>query len=359
MRPDPAVDVVIAVHDLRRRIDRAVDSVLASSDRVRVTVVAHGLSADSVRGALDTIDPRVRVLEYDDGIRSPSGPFNHGLQAATAEFVMIMGSDDFLEGGAIDAWLSAARGSGADIQIAPLRHQGGALLVNPLTRPGHRTRLDPVKDRLFYRTAPLGLLRRDLIGDGSPLTPGMPVGGDLAWSSELWTSGARICFDLRVPAYLIGNDAPSRVTMTPRAADVVFAPVDSLLKSGWAAVQPERIRAALAVKLLRVNVLGALRARPDEAQWPPRIRAGAANTVRLVAGYGGIRSLTNLPRCDRDLLDVAADHSAGPSDLVAAIVRHRRAGTVARLMTRNPLHLFGRESVLRRYARYRLEGDNG
>lgn len=353
MSTAPVVDVVIAVHDPRRRMDRAVESLIGAGTRVRVTVVCHGIPAHAVTPRLPAAD-NVRVVEFADGIPSPSGPFNHGLQLAKAPYVMIMGSDDFTEPGALDAWIDSVQATGADILLAPLRYQNGALLANPLARPWRRLGLDAVRDRLFHRTAPLGLIRRDLLPDDGPLSERMPVGGDLAWSSALWTSGRVILFDRTHPAYVIGADADERVTTSPRDMRTVLAPVDRLLQSSWAAQQPARVRAALVAKLLRVNVLGALHARPAADAWPADARASLAETIGSLAAYSA-RGFEDLPRGDRALLDVAASSSSTARDLEKAIARRRTAGRVDRLVPRRITRVFGRESVLRRYARYAID----
>src|SRR5690606_7827266 len=91
------IDVVIAVHDKRRPIARAVGSVLDSGlddDTMRVTVVCHNLDRGEIAGVLGPeLAGRVRLLELMDGIHSPAGPFNHGIGAADARFISIMGSD--------------------------------------------------------------------------------------------------------------------------------------------------------------------------------------------------------------------------------------------------------------------------
>lgn len=352
---EPLVDVVIAVHDPMRNVDRALASLADPAGRVRATVVCHGIPAASVaeRSAL-AAEEWVRLVEFADGVRSPAGPFNHGLALATAEYVMIMGSDDYLEKGALNAWLGAARAAGAGIQLAPLRYQGGELLANPLSRPWRRQRLDPVRDRLFHRTAPLGLIRRELGAADSPLSVGMPVGEDLAWSSALWTAPVRIDFDRRHPAYIIGADAPARVTGEPRPVQVVLHPVDALLDTAWAASQEQRVRTSLVAKLLRVNVLGALRARPDADAWSAEPRAVVAVTLARLRAYAP-EGFEDLPRADRDLLDAAADAGATSAALVGAIARHGAARRAARLLPRRLSRVFGRESVLRRYARYLVD----
>ena len=106
-------------------------------------------------------------------MRSPAGPFNHGLALAEAPWVGVMGSDDSFDPGAIDAMLRHLRADSPQVLLYPLRHQGGRPMANPLSRRWHHRGLDPVKDRLAYRTAPLALIRRELIADlGLLFTPG-------------------------------------------------------------------------------------------------------------------------------------------------------------------------------------------
>ena len=100
----PDVDVIIAVHDPRRRIDRAVGSVLTSRAVSRVIVVCPGVDPVEIEATARTTDARVEFVRFDDGVRSPAGPFNHGLDLATGRYVMIMGSDDELTPGAVDEW---------------------------------------------------------------------------------------------------------------------------------------------------------------------------------------------------------------------------------------------------------------
>ena len=106
----PEATIVIACHDSRRPLRRAVASVLRSR-RACALVVAHNLEAEVLRGVLGDLagDPRVGVVELRDGIHSPAGPFNHGLALVGTPFGAVMGSDDVLEDGAVDAWLELAR----------------------------------------------------------------------------------------------------------------------------------------------------------------------------------------------------------------------------------------------------------
>ncbi|GAA1749506.1 glycosyltransferase family 2 protein [Agromyces humatus] len=350
--PEPIVDVVVPIHDPTRRLDRAVASLLHGDEPIRVTVVCHGIAATTIDSQLPDDRARVRVVEFADGIASPQGPFNHGIDLATAPFVMIMGSDDYLEPGAVAAWLEHVEAGGADIVLAPLRHQSGELLLNPLSRPRRRTRLDPVRDRMFYRSAPLGLIRRDVLDErGLRFTEGAQTGGDQAVSLALWTGGLRIDFDRRAPAYVIGSDARTRVTTTPRSMRVLAGPVFELLASERARAQPARVRRSLATKLLRINVLGSIVPRTGVDAWSADDIAATREAISSIVGFapGG---LDDLCRADRALIDEISRPDVDTERIVAAIARHRSAGRFARTFPRTLSRSLSRESVLRRYANY-------
>lgn len=380
----PAVDLVIAVHDARRPVARAVRSVLDGSEGlVRVTVVAHDLGIGTVEDALAlTPDerPHVRVLGYSDHVRSPAGPFNHGLAHARAEYVAVMGSDDTLEPGAVRAWLDVARERGSDVVLAPLR-QGGQVLRNPLVRrgtgrPGPRATspLDAVADRLLYRSAPLGLLRRSTLARlDLTFTEGLATGEDLELSARLWCSDARIDMLPSAPAYVVGADAADRVTAARRPVADELAAVTRLRTVGLPSELRPSQRRALAIKVLRVHVLGALGRRQSAADWdddgPAALRAEARAwleaaptalhalaradlaALRVVAGRAWVARTG-----DDERLPVGSDDS-GPATagrFAAAAAARARAGRLTTLVPRDLPDLLDPESTATRYVRYRL-----
>ena len=350
---EPFADIVIAIHDPTRRLDRALSSLLDGDDPIRVTVVCHGIEASAVADQIpaDRLG-RVRVVEFSDGIPSPEGPFNRGLDLATGPYVMIMGSDDFLEPGALTAWLAHAQAANADAVLAPLRHQEGRLLLNPLVRPGRRTRLNPVKDRLFYRSAPLGLLRRSVLEERKlRFTEGARTGGDLAVSCALWAANIRIDFDRRMPAYVIGADAGSRVTMTRRPMQVLLEPALDVIHSEWGRSQPLDIRHSLATKLLRINVLGSVLSRPTPEAWSDDDLSETREAIAVISGYAP-SGLSDLTRADQALLDELRRSDLDATTVTAAIGRHRDAAWMGRTIPKRWTRAFTRESVLRRYANY-------
>jgi len=408
----PDVDVVVAVHDERRAFVRAVRSALADGDpgtpragrvtgaaraggssrvEVRVSVVAHNLEADVVRARLEAeglggslADGRVRVLELADGVPSPSGPFTLGLEQAEARYVSIMGSDDHLEPGALTAWFALGEARSSAAVLAPMRLDSGRLVRSPVPRPfaGRfwAAPLDPVRDRLAPRSAPLGLLRREMVERlGLRLVPGLRTGEDIPFSARLWFSGERLDLDRRAPAYVIGTDAHERVSTSPRPVPEELAAVRILRAAPWVEALGARERRALAVTMLRVHVLGAVTRRVARGTWvlrgrgenptvvPDEREADVATGPQDVV-VGEVRwlgdlardwvdlapgALDPLPRADRLVLDALLS-GADAQGVLAAGQARAAAGRVATILPARWRHVADREGTLRRFVRERM-----
>lgn len=345
--PTVGVDVVIAVHQPTRPIDRAVRSVLDhNGDGVRLTIVCHEVPAAAIAARLPPAHrDQVRFLEHSDGRRSPAGPFNAGIDAADAKYVSVMGSDDELAPGAISSWYWLAESRGADAVIARLEH-GDAVVRTPPTRPLRRGRLDPVLDRLSYRSAPLGLVSRDAISRlGLRMDPKVPVGEDVGFVTRLWFKGA-VVFDRRGPAYRIGADATDRVThvQRPIAEELLF--VRRLIERPWFLELGQVERRAICVKLTRIHLFGAVHNRPDPDWWTPQERTELSETARaLLRAAPGMEAV--LSWADRDLLDRVVRANGDAASMIALAQARRRHGTPRTLLTRDPWQLLAREAPLR------------
>lgn len=354
-REQPFVDVVIALHSADRQVARAVRSVLGGSPGVdvRVSVVAHNLAVEDARAALGdrADDPRVRVFELADGIPSPSGPFTLGLDAATAPWAAIMGSDDTLAPGAIAGWLAAAEGLDPDtpvVVVPPLRLAGRPVPTPPV-RPVRvpRTRgLDLVRDRLSYRSAPLGLLSRGALAlPGARLLPGALVGGDVPMVTALW-SQAQVRYAAGAPAYEIHEDAGDRVTYDPRPIARQLASVDALwdLPAGRGLTAAQR--RAVGTKVLRIHVFGAILTRDDPAWWTPAEREELARvTRRVLAEAPGCADPLSL--ADHDLLAAILDVSVPAERMIGLARARRRHGHPRTLLPSSWRHALHPEAPLR------------
>lgn len=351
---NPDVDLTIAVHSIARPIERAVRSVVDGTDaRVRVTVAVHEIDQRLIEDKLSWADERVRFLHVRDGIRSPTGPFNAGLAAAEAPWVGIMGSDDTLEPRAIDSWLALARRSGAEIVIPRVRYVGGRVVPTPPTRPWRTAGLDGVRDRLSYRSAPLGIVSRARFGH-LRFPSGVKTGEDIPFVTALWFSGARIAYDRRGPAYLGHDDADDRVTGTVHSVHEEFAWLRVLLAGSAYRDLTAAQRAAVAVKCIRINLFGAVLNRSDPARWHAADRADlAAVAERLIDEGAGIHEV--LSRSDRALLDAIRDIDTPTAHVIELAHARRRFVSPSALLPRRLSLVLHREGALRMAAATALQ----
>lgn len=330
---EPVVEMTIAVHSAARPIARAVASVIEHTTApVQVNVVAHNIDGDVIARNLGAYaeHPSVRLLTLNDGIHSPAGPMNLGLAQSRAPFVALMGSDDELAPGAIDSWLALQRETGATTVLARIRIGERGTDPYPPVRRGRRTRdLDARKDRLAYRSAPLGLIDRARFAD-LRLTEGLASGEDLAYTAELWFTGHAIAYDLTGPPYIVNDDATDRVTAAPRPVLDDFAFLDAIEATPWFRRLGRRDRCALAVKVLRVHFFDAVLAR---TRVPEGIAAHRADLLavldRLEHLAPGVTSL--LARVDRRVIDELRAPSPDPTailQLIDARWNYRTAGAV-------------------------------
>lgn len=350
------VDVVIAVHTPDRPIERTVASLMesglptaeSSAGRLRVTVVCHNTAAGPIR---DRVAPehreRVRFVEYADGIKSPAGPFNHGISLATGAWVSIMGSDDSLEPGALAQWVQRAEGDSADVLIAPMAHAGGGAIRTPVVRRNRSAGLDPVADRLTYRTAPLGILRLSLVRSLELILPTRyATGEDQSFSAALWFSGARISYGRGLPRYLVHDDAAVRVTATPRPVTEDLAFAADLVDSGWFARLAVPERTAIVTKLLRVHVFGHVLLRAEAGSWCAQDAAEMAVVARRLL-FAAPRAARPLSLADRTLLDAVARQEADSSVMKSLATLRRTFSNPRTWLPRNVSALLHPEAPLR------------
>lgn len=351
-----SVDVVIPIHSATRPLYRAVSSVLdRTAASVSVIVVVHNIDVGIIRGLLGAFrdDERVRLIELHDGIPSPAGPLNAGLDAATAPYVCVMGSDDEFEAGAIDSWLALARATSAAMVIPMVYRVGRGYDAFPPVRPGRTRNLDPVKDRLSYRSAPLGLIERARLGN-LRFTEHLKSGEDLPFTVHAWFSGHPLAFDGHGPAYLEHPDATDRVSSGGRTVDEDFAFLSHIIDTPWFSRLSLREREAVVIKIIRTQVFDAIANRLPDDRWTAEEWDGLKAVLRrLYAAAPGAQK--HLSRVDRDVLDRLLDDEPDREELLRLIPERWHYRSVRALTPRNPFRVLDRQGPLRTlYAGVRL-----
>ncbi len=339
------VEVIIAVHQQSRPVERAVSSVLAHAPvGTRAVVVCHNLAAEIVAARLPpAMADRIDLITLHDGIPSAAGPFNRGLDRSRATFVSLMGSDDYLQPGALEAWVRLAESRGLDAVMARVEHQAGGLVRTPPTRWGRRSEhLELTLDRLAYRTAPLGLIRRAALSEQRlRLQTRLATGEDLELGLRLW-HGAGTAYAASAPAYVVGADAQERVTTSRRPIGLDLECCTRLVSGQWFTGLTAAERCAIVVKLVRIHVFGAVANRRDRPGWERSERTElAASTETILAGAPKIRAYLSIAegRLLRAVLDPATDDRQ-LRHLSERRVRHGRWDTV---LTANPRGLLARQ----------------
>jgi len=348
-RHEPLVDLIIAVHTAERAIERAVGSVLrGTAAPVRVTVVCHGVDPALIEARLGPLadDPRVRLLPFTDGIPSPTGPFNHGLDAATARFTATLGSDDELLSGAIDSWLAVQRRFSADVVIPRVGlAEGPASLRTPPTRPFRARNLDGARDRLSYRTQQLGLVSRERFPD-LRLTPGLRTGEDIEYGLKLWFSGARIAFDRRGPAYWGHQDATDRISMSARPVAEEFAFLDAAIDPGWIASLTRAQRVGVAVKMIRTHLMAGLSSRLMSGEITAPDRNALAEIARRLVAVAP-EALEIISRRDARILQMIVGGAPNQDTLRAELAIRTDYRRADNLLSASLLRLLHREAPVR------------
>lgn len=338
------VDVLVPVHSQTRPIARLAESVLAHTQReVRLIVVAHNIDESLIATALGAHadDSRVEIFGLRDGIPSPAGPLNAALDRVTARWFTKIDSDDRLRPGAIDGWLTRAESYGADAVIPQMvLPASGVGFPTPPRRPLRR-RLDPVRDRLSYRTSTMGLFDAGLRDLARPVE-GLETGEDILPSIRLWFGARRVVTAKGRDAYLVGEGAIDRVTesVRPLAAELAFAEV-IVDDPVWQSMSREA-RSAVTRKLIRVHVLGALGQRgvTDEG-----IEASSRALERLIGTDTAV--LDPLSRLDNRLITALRSYDATSSVIVDLVERRRRYAQPAALLTPDMRHLGHRDAPVR------------
>ncbi|MBO0755646.1 MAG: glycosyltransferase family 2 protein [Bradyrhizobiaceae bacterium] len=107
MIDQPDISVVLTTYNRRQSLPRAIGSVLAQEDVDFELIVVDDASTDDTQSYLATLtDPRIKVLATERNI-GPSAARNIGIEAARADVVAFLDSDDAYRPGRLKSPLAA------------------------------------------------------------------------------------------------------------------------------------------------------------------------------------------------------------------------------------------------------------
>lgn len=335
-------EIVIPVHDESRPIRRAAETVLQNPE-FGVIVIAHNISPE----LLDLPqDERLRVVELAGFAGYPGACFDLGIKEAKAEWVGIMGSDDWFEPNALSVMKQRALKDKADIVITPQRQETQFRnAIRPLTL---RTKgLQAARDRMFYRTAPLGIYKREILKNPRyEFGAVFPQGSDMRVSAALWNDGLKVSYYWNDPAYIVGRGAKTRVTFTPRPLAVSGAPYLALFDEDSIKYADQATKRAFAVKMVRIHVMSAAILRPQKDNWNAEDLAWLSNYLKELKRYdAGFEKALSL----KELRIVKALQKQDVDALVKAVAAREKRNPFLSMLTKNPLDMFLQHDSLVRW----------
>ena len=116
----PKISVLVPVYKAEETLDACVESILAQTLEDFELLLVDDESPDNCPALCDAWaakDPRIRALHPKKTGPGPSGARNAGLDAARADWITMVDSDDTVAPDLLATLYTAARGSGADLVI--------------------------------------------------------------------------------------------------------------------------------------------------------------------------------------------------------------------------------------------------
>ncbi|MDY5584314.1 MAG: hypothetical protein SPG61_00790 [Arcanobacterium sp.] len=283
----PDIEFVIRFHNLERQplLTRAVESVL-TDDSAGIILVAHNIDPDKI---ILPKTPRIKIVSLEGEAGLPGAASAAGYKALSAQWAGLLDSDDYFMPNAIATMRTRLQETKADALIAPLHKEGKR---NPVHLPTIRTsNLDVVKDKLFYRTAPFGIFRSTFLKDSAEFGRQFHTGEDIPIMAYIYTQAQNIAYFWNDPAYVLGNSATDRITdLLLSDAKVIVQSYNQIWDIPFIADLDSKIKHALAVKLLRINILPLV----EKAQDSPEVLTEYAQCVEKILNVDSraMRSLT-------------------------------------------------------------------
>ena len=166
---NPLVSVIVPVYNVERYVDECLDSIRAQTHARLEIVVVEDCSTDGSLAKLQPhlADPRVRLIRHEKN-GGLSAARNTGIEAATGEYVMFVDSDDAIAHTLVDACLTQAQASGADVVVFDFAaFQDGEALPRLGSPAGDATarQLDRVDYLKLPHFAWLKFIRAELLRD--------------------------------------------------------------------------------------------------------------------------------------------------------------------------------------------------
>lgn len=192
----PLVSVMIPFHNASDTLDRCLRSVVALTYRPLDVIIVDDASSDD---GYRIVEGMVKIYAGEGlHIRLFRHETNRGVAAARAcalthaegEYITAVDADDYIDPGAVDAYVAATDGGRADIVAGGVFYEYPGKSVPVLFRPGERLTLEEASIDSLHFLLTNKLLRTSMLREMHPFTPGQDCWEDLGAVSRMLASGA-------------------------------------------------------------------------------------------------------------------------------------------------------------------------
>lgn len=112
----PLISIIVPVYNVERYLDACLNSIKQQTYEKLEIIVIEDCSTDSSSQLLQshTKDERIKIIQHDRN-RGLSAARNTGIKAVTGEYMMFVDSDDLIDPGLVEACVSSALITKADV----------------------------------------------------------------------------------------------------------------------------------------------------------------------------------------------------------------------------------------------------
>ncbi|MBX7557656.1 glycosyltransferase, partial [Streptomyces sp. tea 10] len=285
-------------------------------------------------------------IESEDRGSTAAVPRNEALRRTSARYISFLDSDDTLDPGAVTRWLRIAERRGSDLVMPFQHHENPRVDITPLVRPLRRSDLEPVKDRLGYRSTAFGLIRMSAVRrTGARFDESARTGEDQSFVMALYAGARRIDLAPGLPGVLMHADGTDRVSRQLLPIRETVAAALDLGREPWFAGVPDELKRSYILKYIRVNFFPALEHAVRSGTWDANY-ARSANAVFGELTQYAPHVTDQLSRADLRVARLLSP-GTGEQELLTALAERRRFATPDALLTERWTRVLGRQAPLR------------
>jgi poly(ribitol-phosphate) beta-N-acetylglucosaminyltransferase len=197
----------------------------------QIIAVDDGSTDDSLKILRDWVAKLPLTVVELPHSGSPAGPRNHGIEAATSDYVFFLDADDVLLSGGLSAAVSYALESDSDIVLVKLKSLDGRGVPRGMFT-GNQPKVTLADSRIYWALNPMKLVKRSLlINNQIRFATDLAVGEDQPFSAMCYLYANTVSILSSPPAVgVCYTRSGSNMTLQVKPAAAYFALLNQMGK---------------------------------------------------------------------------------------------------------------------------------